>query len=485
MIATLRPPAMITTTTRPGLRLAQAVPYPERPARPRGVVEDSLRAAAAWLPRLPHTRITARRVATLAGTHANRLPSIESVRGRLRGGVTQAAAARAFALIRAVATEQLGLRPYDVQLMAAWAMLRGEMAETGNRRRQDPGRLARRRHRRAGRPPGPCRHCQRLPRRTRPRPAHAGLARAGPDARPVVHGSRRPNAGTPMPATSSTSATRNWCSTICATRCAGAPPPPRCIGRVARLDGRGGTQGGLVLRGLDFAIVDEADSVLIDEARTPLIISESTSGAGGCANLRRGARPGRRPAGGRRLLLDRSERRIDLTAAGQRRIADLSAALGPHWGSTLVRTELVRESADGGAAVRARRALPRARRQGADRGRIHRPRDARPVLERGPAPDDRGEGGLAPSRQPRRLARITYQRFFTRYIHLCGMSGTVAEVARELRSRLRASVPRASRPTGRCRAAASAAPRDARPPRRNGAPIARQAAAWRRPGGRC
>ena len=31
---------------------------------------------------------------------------------------------------------------------------------------------------------------------------------------------------------------------------------------------------GLVMRGLDTAIVDEADSVLIDEAVTPLIISQ-------------------------------------------------------------------------------------------------------------------------------------------------------------------------------------------------------------------
>ena len=35
----------------------------------------------------------------------------------------------------------------------------------------------------------------------------------------------------------------------------------------------GDTRGGLLLRGLHVAIVDEADSVLIDEARTPLIIS--------------------------------------------------------------------------------------------------------------------------------------------------------------------------------------------------------------------
>ena len=42
--------------------------------------------------------------------------------------------------------------------------------------------------------------------------------------------------------------------------------------------------------------------------------------------------------------------------------------------------------------------------------------------------------GCAPTGQRGSVARITYQRFFTRYRHLCGMSGTLAEVTRELRS---------------------------------------------------
>jgi preprotein translocase subunit SecA len=59
-----------------------------------------------------------------------------------------------------------------------------------------------------------------------------------------------------------------------------------------------------VQRGLNFAIVDEVDSILIDEARTPLIISgqaedhtelyiASTRGAAAAA---RRARPTRAPA---------------------------------------------------------------------------------------------------------------------------------------------------------------------------------------------
>ena len=37
---------------------------------------------------------------------------------------------------------------------------------------------------------------------------------------------------------------------------------------------------GVVLRGLHFAIVDEADSVLVDEARTPLILSREAIAEG-------------------------------------------------------------------------------------------------------------------------------------------------------------------------------------------------------------
>ncbi len=96
-----------------------------------------------------------------------------------------------------------------------------------------------------------------------------------------------------------------------------------------------------MLRGLDFAIVDEADSVLIDEARTPLIISETAADAGTeqtciealdlVASLHEGSD----------YTIDRSERRIDMTPSGRIRVEELSASLGAHWGSTLVRSELV------------------------------------------------------------------------------------------------------------------------------------------------
>ena len=48
------------------------------------------------------------------------------------------------------------------------------------------------------------------------------------------------------------------------------------------------------------------------------------------------------------------------------------------------------------------------------------------------------------------LARITYQRFFRRYLRLAGMTGTAREVARRAAGGLRAAGRCASRPTGRC-----------------------------------
>ncbi len=54
------------------------------------------------------------------------------------------------------------------------------------------------------------------------------------------------------------------------------PTPIRL--QLERLYGEKSRVNQLVMRGLHFAIVDEADSVLIDEARTPLIISSEAEG---------------------------------------------------------------------------------------------------------------------------------------------------------------------------------------------------------------
>jgi preprotein translocase subunit SecA len=434
-----------TTIPRPALKLARAVPYPERRTRPRGIVEDHLRAAAALLlPSSPQAirRFGARRVARLASTYAGEAArsadaseaAAAALRIRLRRGVSADSAARAFALIRVLAGRHLGMTPYDVQVMAAWSMLRGYMTElaTGEGKTLAAS-LAAATAALAGRMVHVVTVNDYLAERD-----HGQLSplfqALGLTTGLIIHGQtpveRRAAYACDIVYASNKELVFDYLrdqmrrrSTLTALH-----------GRVARLDGRSGHEDALVMRGLDFAIVDEADSVLIDEARTPLIISETTSDAMRddicveALNLVAGLKEGQD------YTIDRSERRIDMTPAGRHRVELLSEALGEHWGSTVVRSELVVK------ALTARLLF--------ERDVHYLVRDGKVCIideYTGRVMADRfwndglhqmieAKEGSAPSGQRASVARITYQRFFTRYRHLCGMSGTLAEVTRELHS---------------------------------------------------
>jgi preprotein translocase subunit SecA len=427
-------PSMSTTTTRPALRLAQAIPYPERRHRPHGVVEESLRTAAAWLPRIPHTRLTAHRVATLATTYADDLPSIATIRAQLRHGITPTAAARAFALIRAVSAEQLGLKPYNVQLMAAWSMLRGQMVEfaTGEGKTLAAS-IAAATAALAGRMVHVVTVNDYLAERDHAQmtPVYHAL---GLTTGLIVHGMSPAERNAAYAADIVYTSNKELVFDYLRDQIRRRTTPTPLHGRVARLDGRRAHEEGLVLRGLDFAIVDEADSVLIDEARTPLIISENAPDTGSgqtcvealdlVAELREGTD----------YTIDRGERRIDMTPPGRVRVEELSAARGTHWGSTLVRSELVVKALT--ARVLFERDVHYLVRDGKIciideyTGRVMADRFWNDGLHQ----MIEAKENCTATGQRASVARITYQRFFTRYRHLCGMSGTLAEVTRELRS---------------------------------------------------
>jgi preprotein translocase subunit SecA len=203
----------------------------------------------------------------------------------------------------------------------------------------------------------------------------------------------------------------------------------------------------LVLRGLHYAIVDEADSVFVDEARTPLIIS-AESASGGERHLYTTAmaladqlRPGSD------FTVDGRQRDIQLTDAGMTALADLAEPLGGVWRGRLRREELTRQ------ALVARHLLERDQhylvmdgkvqlvdeftgRVMADRSWEHGLQQMVEVKE-----DCAGTSPL------RSLARISYQRFFRRYLRLSGMTGTGREVGGELWSVYR--LPVVSIPTHR------------------------------------
>ncbi len=426
------------------LRLARALPYPERAVQPQGAVEDWLHHAASLLPRPPQawTRRRLARAAAMAARHGSAvagaadapMAAAGAVRTALRDGFTSDAVGRTFALLRVVATRQLGMTPYDVQLMAAYAMLRGRMAElaTGEGKTLSAA-LTAATAALAGRMVHVVTVNDYLAARD-----HAQLTpfyRAlGLSCGLVISGqkpaARRAAYACDIVYTSNKELVFDYLRDQMRRRAsAGALHT-----RLARLNGRGGHEDGLVMRGLDFAIVDEADSVLIDEARTPLIISDTAPGGVDHDACHDALRIVATLAEGVDFTVDRSARRIDVTQAGQLRVGDLSATLGGAWESTLSRSELVMQ------ALTARLLFHRDEHYLVREGKVT-------IIDEytGRVMPDRfwndglhqmieAKEGCAPSRLRASVARITYQRFFARYLHLCGMSGTLAEVTRELRT---------------------------------------------------
>ena len=162
---------------------------------------------------------------------------------------------------------------------------------------------------------------------------------------------------------------------------------------------------GTVQRGHTYAIVDEVDSILIDEARTPLIISgEPETAAQDVLRLRprraaargravRAAVEDREARGARRRLHVRREVQDRLAAAawhreGRARDRDrqpLRPAQRPARQPPLA-------GAQGAGALPPRQGVRHPGRRGEDRRRVHRSDHGRAALVGGPPPGGRGEG---------------------------------------------------------------------------------------------
>ena len=204
--------------------------------------------------------------------------------------------------------------------------------------------------------------------------------------------------------------------------------------RLEKLYGADTRSRRLLLRGLHYAIVDEADSVLIDEARTPLIISTEVSSGDEALVAGQALDLARQLEIGRDFVVVIAERRIALTEAGHQRVVDLCKALGGVWAGAMRREELVTQ------ALTALHLFERDDHYLVREGKIQ-------VIDEhtGRVMADRswGQGlhqlieakeGLEITPRKESLARISYQRFFRRYLHLSGMTGTAAEVTSELGS---------------------------------------------------
>ncbi len=204
----------------------------------------------------------------------------------------------------------------------------------------------------------------------------------------------------------------------------------------------------LVLRGLHFAIVDEADSVLIDEARTPLIISAESGNVTEQNVYHEALEVAGALVRGVDFKLSLSERTVEVVPRGQARIEnEFPWPCARTCTNQAQRGELVR------LALVALFFFLRDKQYLVRDGKVQIIDEYTGRL----MPDrswERGLHQLIEIKESCKMttiketkAKISYQRFFRRYLRLAGMTGTAREVTSELWSIYRLKV--VSIPTNR------------------------------------
>ena len=164
-----------------------------------------------------------------------------------------------------------------------------------------------------------------------------------------------------------------------------------------------------VQRGHDFAIVDEVDNILIDEARTPLIISGRPEEA--AQTYYTFARLAKQLVGvphKEKLKIlgeskdttdadydyeyDEKHKTVAPTERGVKKAEEFLGVEQPLPGRERQPRQPPRAVAEGRVALQKRRRLRGDRRRGDDHRRVHRPHPRGPALVGGPPPGGRGEG---------------------------------------------------------------------------------------------
>ncbi|MEI7834917.1 MAG: prepilin peptidase [Planctomycetota bacterium] len=197
------------------------------------------------------------------------------------------------------------------------------------------------------------------------------------------------------------------------------------------VEGSGAGTDRLVQRGLQYAVVDEADSVLIDEAVTPLIISGDAPNPEQVDAFRQAVDLGKQLTEKVHYRVSEKYREVELTNDGKEKLHELGGALGGLWAGTRRREELVIQALT---------------------AQEHYRLDKQYVIQEGKIvivdeftgrlmPDREWRDGLHQAVQAKEslevlspketYARVSFQRFFRQYRQLSGMTGTAAEAVSE------------------------------------------------------
>ena len=187
----------------------------------------------------------------------------------------------------------------------------------------------------------------------------------------------------------------------------------------------------LVQRGLNFAIIDEADSVLVDEAVTPLIISGPAPNPEQVEAFRQAADIVSTLRQDTDYRINARYREVELTNEGKDRLAQSAGTLGDIWQGARRREEIATKALvakelysldkqyviDEGKVVIVDDFTGRLMPDRSWRDGLHQAVEAKEKLEITPPKDT--------------YARISFQRFFRMYHKLSGMTGTASEAAAE------------------------------------------------------
>jgi preprotein translocase subunit SecA len=365
--------------------------------------------------------------------------SVRAVRIRLRRSlrgqnIPTGAAGEAFALIKEASGRVLKMRHYDVQILGAWAMLRGQIAEM----RTGEGKtlcatLAVATIALSGRQVHVMTVNDYLAERdsaeTGPLYDFLGLTRAT-----VLEGQDGPTRQAAYLQEIVYGTNKELAFDYLRDRAILRRAPGNLQRKIDRLVPGGGPTEPLRLQGLPFAIIDEADSVLIDEARTPLIISGAGALEGGIPDevFEAGMAAAKKMIEGRHYRLPRGVKRVEILDDGYEFLEDLTEGQNDTFSIPVIRDHTVQQALNalhlfnlGDAYIikddkvqivdeNTGRTMP-------DRtwsDGIHQMIELKEGLE------------ISPTNET--LSRMTYQRFFRRYSAIGGMTGTAQDAAWEL-----------------------------------------------------
>ena len=335
---------MYSQALKPGALLG---PYPERPALRLNALD---KAVLQWVNELKRSDVRPEQFAALVEQKGRDLPSysaaellgkLEPIRISLRknGLDDPATVADAFAIVREFAARTLGMRHYPSQVIGGWILLNGRLAEmdTGEGKTLAatlPASVAAL----AGLPVHIITTSDYLATRDAKNmgPLYAILG--------LSVGTVTADRADPAERRAAYACDITYCSNkqVAFDYLRDRVNAAGNSGRLDRLIEKIADSGrpAPVMRGLCFGIVDEADSVLIDEARTPLILSRPLSEVIDPQVFHAARQLAAQLEAGVDYLVEPSKGRIELTRAGKQKLSELAQLSGPQLASRREREKL-------------------------------------------------------------------------------------------------------------------------------------------------